>query len=270
MRGNSFQSLTFILLPFCTNLSLLLFLIFSIDLFIAPSQPRNIIGIIGIYVYYIACLIMFFAYAYSTRGTSELFGSGTNKCLVFALMISYPIFFLFWLPYIMYQLMVYTGSPKLVWEKLFNGSVMSLERLFPDFNSNKCTLFGRYLYIGIPFFLFSLIYVLILIALSPLWYYLLSPLGLGTFGICLHVSLHFPHSTEIDLHRRMALTYRLGVACYVFAMDIPCIILAGVFIGLVAPEWHAILLLVASLLQFVVSIVPGTKDLCRSSGIDSL
>lgn len=258
-----FRGISFILFPLLTNLSLLLFMCFSINLYIPSSDARNVLGIISIFVYYLGCLILFFAYGRSTSGLHELFGHNANSCIVIILIITYPIFFLFWLPYLIYQLLLYSGTPKALWEKVFAETAFSLENLYPELNKNGCTLFGRYLYIGIPFFLFALIYVLIIVFFTPVWYYILSPFGLGTFGICLFVSLRFPHSTESDLSERAHRSYRWGVFIHVFTLALPCVLLSCIYLATAGAHWYAILMLVCSGLHFVVDVVPSTIEVCR-------
>lgn len=258
-----FRGISFIFFPIATNLALLLFLIFSIDLYVPASSATNVIGTIGFFVYYLGCFFLFLAYAKSTNGLFDLFGSSFNTFLIIIIIITYPIFFLFWLPYIIYQLLVYAGTPKAIWEKIFAGTFFSLENLYPEFCSNTCQLVGRYIYIGFPFFLFALIYICIIIFLSPLWYYVLSPIGFGTLGICLHVSLRFPHSTEFDLVQRTQKSYTLGIFVHTYAIALPCIILGACYVAFVGSRWHAIFLLVMTCLHFAVDAIPSAIGISR-------
>lgn len=265
-----FQGISFIFFPLLTNLSLLLFLCFSIDLYEPSSAARNVIGIIGLFVYYIGCLLLFFAYGRSTHGLHDLFGRNSNSVIIIILIVTYPIFFLFWLPYLIYQLLLYSGTPKALWEKVFSDTAFSLENLYPELNKNGCVLFGRYIYIGIPFIIFALIYILIIVFFTPVWYYILSPLGLGTFGICLFVSLRFPHSTESDLNERCQRSYRWGVFIHVYTLALPCVLLSSIYLATAGAHWHAIFMLVCTALHFIVDVVPATMGVCRGGGRASL
>jgi hypothetical protein len=255
--------LSSIIFPFLTNLSILLFEIFAIKVFQASSDPTNVIGVLGLFVYYFGCLVLFVAYGRSTGGWNELFGRPAGF-LVVTLVITYPIFFLFWLPLVIWQLVMYVGSPKELWQREFQGTVMSIEKLYPDYVNNQCQRYLRFIYIGIPFVLFSIIVIILIIALTPLWYFLFSPLGLGTCGVALHISLHFPHSTEGDFVERIETSARLGIFFHVWLLALPFAVFALVHLIIVGVTWYGILLAICALLQFAVDVGPGTKGFCQS------
>jgi hypothetical protein len=255
--------LSFIILPILTNLSILLFEIGSLDAFTASSDPTNVLGLIGIFFYYIGCLLLFVAYGRSTGGWDVLFGAKVRVLAGF-LVVTYPVFYLFWLPIIIYQLLLYVGTPRSIWEKGFEGTMMSTEWLHPDFCFSRCQRILRFIYIGIPFGIFSLIIIAIIIVLSPLWYFILSPLGFGTLGICLHISLHFPHSTETDLLERIALTYRWGVFVHVWALALPFTIISISHLVVVGVTWFGVMLAIFSLLQFLIDAIPSVMDVLRN------
>jgi hypothetical protein len=249
-------ALSFIILPILTNLSILLFEICSLDIWIGSSNLTNVFGIIGLFLYYFGCLLLFIAYGQSTGGWSEVLGTQA-PWLVAAVVICYPSFYLFWLPFIIYQLLLTIGTPISVWERMFAESAMSTELLHPDFNFSCPQRFARFLYIGIPFVLFAIVFIGFLVILTPLWYFILSPMGFGTLGICLHFSLHFPHSREVDVLERITRTYTWGVFVHVWALALPFAVLAIAYLVMVGTTWFAVTLAVTSLLQFVVDAIPS-------------
>jgi hypothetical protein len=60
--------------------------------------------------------------------------------MVAVLVLTYPIFFLFWLPIIIYQFVMLIGSPRVIWERMFEETKMSTELLIPEFNENRSQL----------------------------------------------------------------------------------------------------------------------------------
>lgn len=269
-RLGVYQAISFIIFPFFTNLSLLLFIIYSIDIYASSSMATNIIGVIAIVLWYLAGLIEFFVYGRITNGWSDLFGGNGNVCMVLTLLVTYPVFYLFWLPLIVYQLLVFSGSPKGLWERIFHDSCMSLDNLIPELNNSTGSLICHYIYIGVPFFIFALIYIAILVFLAPVWYFFLSPLGMGTVGICLHVSLHFPQTRETDLNERIIKSYRLGsfVQCYFQAL--PLFILGIIYMIFATPAWWAIVLTFFSGLHFLIDFFPTSQMVCCGQGEDMI
>jgi hypothetical protein len=257
--------LSFVILPILTNLSILLFEIFSIDIWVSNSDPSNIIGVVGVFFYYIGCLLLFLAYGYSTGGWGLFLGL-ESRILVFCLILTYPIFYLFWLPFVIYQLLLTIGTPRAIWERMFMGTALSTELFHPDFNFSGCERAVRFIYIGIPFVLFSLIIICLLVLLSPLWYFILSPLGFGTFGICLHLALHFPHSMEMDIIERIGLAYKWGVFVHVWTLALPFALIAILHLVIVGITWFGCLLAITTLMQFLIDVVPSTINVLNRNG----
>jgi hypothetical protein len=256
--------LSYVILPFFTNLSILIFEFSAIDVYTASSDSSNVIGIVGLFAYYLGCLILFLAYGHSRGGWAEVFGL-CSRCLVALLLLSYPIFFLFWLPIIICQFLLLFASPRLLWEKLFAGSLMSTDNLVPELNDSSCGFWFRYLYVGVPFVLFSLLMIVIIVFLAPLWYFVLSPFGLGTMGIALHVTLHFPQSLEGDLLERMSGTYKWGVFAHVYALALPFAIIGIAHVVIVGVTWYGVFLAVFTCLQFAIDSVPSILAVLRDT-----
>ena len=248
------------ILPFITNLSVLLFVIFSIDLYISYSEPTIIIAIVAILWWYIHGFIQFFAYGRVTGEWEELLGRSGKACLVLSIVLTYPIFYLFWLPYVLYHMVINIGSPWEVWQRIFDGKALSLEKLIPDLVENKCELVLNYLYIGLPWVIFTLIYIGIIIFLTPFWYFILSPIGYGVLGIVLNVSLRFPSTTSDEIEYRLDRSYRLGTLVHVYGQCLPMLILAIVHIIVVGTKWYNILLICAAGLNFVVDCFTSIYD----------
>jgi hypothetical protein len=81
------------------------------------------------------------------------------------------------------------------------------------------------------------------------------PLGFGPLGICLHMTLPFPHSKEIDLC--------MGSDCPCMGLASPFAIIAIVYLAIIGVTWFACLLAVVTLLQFIVDVAPSTMAVLR-------
>ena len=246
--------------PLVTNLAILLFICFSIDLYISYQSPRVIIGVVAILWWYIGGLAHFVAYGNSTKEWDELLGGPTNFLIVIIIIITYPVFYLFWLPYVLFHLIRAVGSPWEVWQKLFDNSPLTLDKLIPDLVETRCELFINHLYVGIPFYLFCIIYIGFVIFLLPLWYFIFSPLGYGVLGVALNVSFHFPSVTSYEIEDRIERTYGMGTFIHVYVVCLPMFILSAVHVGVVGATWYNILLLVITIVNFAVDCYTAIRD----------
>ena len=251
----------YIVFPLFTNLFVLIFEALAIKIYQASSQPTNVIGVIGLFVWYINGLLHFTMYGRSTGGWKDVFGSA-NACLVVSLVACYPIFFLFWLPYIMFQTSMYFGTPRKIWNRIFSDSCMSTDNLVRDFTTSTGQLVCRYFYIGIPFGLFSLILILLMAFTSPIWYWILSPTGLGTLGVALHVSLHYPHTLESDVVERIHDSEGWGIFIHVFTLALPFFVLGIAHMASAGFTWYALLITLIAGLEFLSGCYPAVKKLC--------
>jgi hypothetical protein len=198
---------------------------------------------------------------------SELFYGVDNFFLSILLCISYPVFFLFFIPFAIFRIMVMgPGTPVGLWERVFAGSSGSTENLKCEGGSVGLYIV-RYIYIGIPFFIFALIYILLMIALSPLWYYIFSPIGIGMYSVCLAVGLSPDDVRASSINERVERTYRWGMIINVFVLALLGILVSACYIGLVAPHWWAVVLLVFSLLNFICGIWPTIQAIMEGDGL---
>lgn len=246
--------------PFITNLSILLFVIFSIDLYIDYTEPTIIIAVVTIIWWYIAGFIQFFAYGRVTGEWDALLGKSEKACLVLTIVLTYPIFYLFWLPYVLYHMVMNIGSPWEMWQRMFDGKALSLDKIIPDLVENKCQLALNYLYIGLPWIIFTIIYIGIVIFLAPFWYFIFSPIGYGVFGIVLNVSLRFPSTSGEEIEERLDNSYRLGTLVHVYAVCLPMLILSIVHLAVVGAKWFNVLLLCAAGVNFIVDCFTAVRD----------
>ena len=230
------------------------------------------------YLYYhpISCIfkralllvfLLLYGYGKATDEWDELLGGPTNSLLVIIIVITYPIFYLFWLPWVLYHLVLLIGSPKEVWQRMFENTFFTLDKLIPDLVYSKGELIVNYIYIGIPFFLFCVIYIGLVILLVPLWYFIFSPIGYGVFGIALNVSFHFPSTTSLEIEDRIDRTHRVGTFIHVYVECLPLIIISAVHVGIVGNTWYGILLLVLSIINFVVDCYTAIKNLFCNNDI---
>ena len=252
------QKVSFCIFPFVMNVCFLIFIIVSITTTLSPLDPRNSIPITDCFFIYILDCVFFYMYGKCMGTFTEIFyGVEDNLFLDIILIITYPVFFLFYLPFIMYSMMKrYHASPADVWEKVFGSGGMSLSNLRTDIDSGVSTI-GRYIYIGIPFGIFALIYILIFIALTPLWYFVFSPLGMTMYSICLAVSFAFDEYRASTMNDRVDVTYNWGLFLNIYGIALLATISSACYIGLVGPDWHAILLIVVSGLYFGIFCGPA-------------
>lgn len=254
-------------LPLLTNICLLLYLIFSIDLYRANSYISNILAVVAVIFWYISGLVQFYIYGRSTGGWDDLLGGTGFACLVLVIVITYPIFYLFWLPIVLFHLVMLIGSPWQVWQRAFQNGPMTLDKLIPSLAESRAQLVLCYLYIGFPFWLFCVLYIGAIVLLSPVFYFLFSPMGYSTFGIVLHVSLRFPSTIEYDIKERIEKSYRWGVFVHVYALCLPLIIISAISVALRGVTWWAVLLLVMSLLNFLVDFVTCIINLTKDDSL---
>lgn len=261
LLSKSKKLLDIAVLPFFTNLFYLTFVIYSFDAYQSNSAPTNIIALSAVFYWYIVGLFEFTAYGKSGGGLSESLRIRGRHFIVILIIISYPVFYLFWLPLVLYNIIFSTNSPRKLWQRIFEDSVLSLEFLIPNYTTDRGSLFLAYLYIGIPFLLFSAVYICIITFLIPFWYYIFSHFGLSTLGICLHVTFHFPNFTTDDLQERIDRSYDTGNFIHVYLMCLPAFILGLISCLVVEPTWHAICLLIASGVNFLLCFYSSLKNI---------
>jgi hypothetical protein len=209
-------------------------------------------------------LLLFVAYGHSRGSWSEVFGLA-GRFLAVLLVLTWPVFFLFWLPMIICQSIILFASPRILWERAFGATDMSTDFLIPAFNESRAALVLHYIYIGIPFAIFSLIMIVLIVCLAPVWYFVLSPIGLGTLGISMHVTLHFPNSVERDLLERMATTYKWGVFTHVYALALPFAVIGICHLAFVGVTWYGCLVAICTCLQFAIDAIPSMNAVVRGS-----
>jgi hypothetical protein len=177
--------------------------------------------------------------------------------MIMALVVPYLIFFFFWLPIIIYQFLMSIGRPGIIWDRLFERTAMATDFLIPEFNESRAQLFLHYVHIGIPFSIFSLILILLILAFSPLGYFMFSPIGLGSLGICLDSSLHFPHSRETDLISRGAKSYKWEVFVHAYALAMTFAIISIAQLSIPGVTSYGCLLGGSARRQFAIDLFPS-------------
>jgi hypothetical protein len=190
---------------------------------------------------------------------SELLYGVDNLPLSIAICITYPVFYFFFLPLAVFRIVIIVGSPVFLWERMFTGtpaSITGLKCREADFGQ----LFLRYIYIGIPWSCFALLYILLMVALSPLWVFLLSPIGMGMYGVCLAVGLSSDDVRSTSVADRVERTYRWGMIVNVFVLCLLGIAVSICYLALVEVHWWAVLLLVVCLLYFICGVYPTLND----------
>jgi hypothetical protein len=146
-----------------------------------------------------------------------------------------------------------------MWERMFSGTGASIERLRCD-EPNFVQAFIRYIYIGIPWFVFAVIDIAVIISLSPLWLLIMSPVGTGMYGPCLAVGLSSPDFRTTSVNDRVERTYRWGMIMNVFVLALLGVLVSVSYVAMVGAHWWAVLLLVVCLLYFICGVYPTAKD----------
>jgi hypothetical protein len=240
--------------PFCMNLCFLLFVCFSITRTLIPQEPRNSIAVTTIFLLWLVQIATMVLYGRIMTSASELFYGRDNFALSIWLSISYPVFFFFFLPFAIYRIIVFIGTPNKLWERAFGQAIAAAAE------ENASCL--RYVYVGIPWFIFAAVYILLMVALAPLWYFVLSPLGMGMYSICLAVGLNSDEFRASSINDRVERTYRWGMVINLFVLALLGIAVGSAYVALVASHWWALLLLIVCSLYFLVGIVPTVRDVC--------
>ena len=172
VHWGAFHYLSTIVLPFFMNLFSIIFVCVSIDLNVLPTEPTNSIPIVMLFFLYLEGMAEFVCYYLAENGPEDIFGDRHWIILVPFVIISYPVYFLFKIPFIIIRLFEIFGSPGSIWEKAFSDSCYSTYYLSYSNNENCVAFTLRLIYIGLPFFIFALIYIILMIALAPLWLFL--------------------------------------------------------------------------------------------------
>lgn len=252
------ERLTFCIGPFVINLCFIIFICCSITTDLHPLEPRNSIALTDCFLLYLIDIIILVFYGIIMGSWSELLFGVENVCLSFAIIISYPVFFLMFLPFAIYRVMVRIGTPARLWERVFGGSGLSLENLQCD--GGRFMLI-RYIYIGIPFLIVSLVYIGVMVLLSPMWYFLLTPIGMGMYSICFSVGFHTEDVRVSSVNDRVGRTYRWGMFFNVFIVALVQILSCACYMGMVGSHWWAVLSFTMSLVYFVLCAFPTAKSM---------
>ena len=230
-----------ILLPFLTNLSIYIFVFAIADWKASLSYPPNVCVIFAALFKYIGGLSCFYFYGRSSGGWEAIFGSSINAVISIMLAFTYPMYYLMWLPFLLYKISVDIGTPVHYWQKAFENGSMSLENISGDSSLESSRKCAAYFYIGIPFSLFALLYICLLIIFSPIVYYFFSPIGLGNLGIILNIAVQWPSTTGPGVPDRIKVTTPWGNFSHIVTIVVPLIIVVSVYLGTWATDWPGIL-----------------------------
>jgi hypothetical protein len=162
------------------NVFWIVFLASCYDGNLAMSAAQNVVFIIGVVFFYlsgVSTIITFY------RAVSLELPTGQPCCIfVSLLVVFYPIFYLITLPKTMWHFMHIWGSPTSLWNEHCGECAAPVD----EFGCSGQVTIYHFCY-GILFCLCVFLYVLWLIAASPIFYVLLFPLGIGPLGVALHV-----------------------------------------------------------------------------------
>lgn len=251
-----FKKLTYIALPLIANFFLLLFLFVSLDENKFADRPQNAIPITLFFLMYLSGMGMFIAYGMTGKGWYEYFGDDASTPLVALVIFSWPIFFMFKVPIAIIEWLGNGYSPTSLWERVFSGTVMSLENFVCD-----GTVFLKIFYIGIPFLVYIILYIAIIIIAFPVLWYFMSPMGMGTFGIAVCISAVNADGTDESPTERAVPSYRWGSFLNVYAVALPVVLCAICHIALEGPQWQAIFSLILHGIMFLIDAIQSVYRL---------
>ena len=265
LNWGPFHYMSNIVVPFCMNLFSIIFVCVVIDLNVYPTEPTNSIPIVMLFFLYLEGMAEFVCYYKAENGPEEIFGDRHWIFLVPFVIISYPVYFIFKLPFVIIRLFEKFGSPKAIWERIFSDTCYSLYYLSIS-NSDGCVTFClRVIYLGIPFFIFALIYIVLMIVLSPLWLFIFSPIGLCCFGIAACITLLSNEEDTVTTEERTNRVYYQN-QLIMLIRSTSGIIFMGCHLGLCGVHWCSVILLILFIFSFIMNLVyviRETPDKCR-------
>lgn len=253
--------------PFLLNIAVILFICFSYTTSEDQHSTRNIICYTTICVHFVIGMIYFGVFIFTTKIVETIAGNYVLGLFAsICMIIGYPLYYLFTLPFIIYFLILYIGTPYELWEKMTKGNCCSCISFSDTNNAGIMVLKG--IYIGLGFFLFLILYIIVLIISIPLIYVLLGPLGFGPFGCCLHQYI-LERLPEIErLWHLMNTCGRGDIQVHAFGHCITMIILAAVALALVGVLiWYNLLLLIVAILCFLICFYPAIFPWIKTSAI---
>lgn len=236
------------------NLAIILFIVYSFSRNESSSSATNVISLITLILYYIGLAVLYGLFAYSSgvwyRINQLIMGIFTIFCII----IGFPLFYIVSLPFAVFQFICWLGTPGYIWDTIFCNGCYSLQS-FQDTKGHAGFTVLKGIYIGIPFIIFCILYVVFVIVLFPVILVLFAPYGFGTFGCCLHLWC-IDRCQGIDvLFQFMNSTYLHCLIGNVYGISLPMMILSIVHVAIVGVTWYGIFLLVVSILYFVVFVI---------------
>ena len=244
------------------NVSVILFIAFAINTSISSSENTNVIAYVCLAVFYCLWGGLLFLVCYFA-GFWDPIIEKYGLFLVLIICIFYPLSLLIALPWTMFQLWRFLGSPVQLWESCFHDSCYSLSRISLIDSGSVIVCIGRAIYIGIPFVIYAFIYILLFFLFFPIYYVLFSPFGFGSSGIVIPIYL------SEQLHGTFWEKYEdCWYSSYIYMVFGPalCGIVFGiVYICILSATWFAILLIVTAGLYFLLFIYPAFSSFgCNS------
>ena len=246
-------------IPFFVQSLLMIFWYNSIDTNFIPGDLRNSLPIISIFIFYIVGIFSFHQYYKSEGGPDELFGEFDIWFFVLLIEISYPFFFLFHIPFVIIGILKKYGTPRELWEKAFLSTFMSIDYLSCQ-ETNALSIVGYIIYIGFPYALFSIIYLGILILLTPLWLMMFSPFGFGIFGISSWATITSYKNPSMSLSERVLKVYPWGLLINTFVIYFHSSVFSLIHILNFGRLWYNVPLFLVSTIAFVFDCVPAIKN----------
>lgn len=253
----------YFILPLFVNVFYVLFIAFCFS----PTEPMsyigNILGIVAVIFFYLAGLALFIVFFVLIDEGGEFHHLRFGLALSILMAIGYPLVFLISLPVTIFYLFCFFGSPKAIWEKWFSGKAPSLENLHYDPVHGYCFLALNFIWIGLLFGLFSLLYFLFVICLCPLWFFFFSPFGFGGFGCAIYRAIRHKDGPLEELNSSNETFCIFSIAVTAFAYALPALIFGIVFLVIGGITWFAICLVIFSGLYFLVFGVLSLIIICN-------
>jgi len=258
--------LFYVIMPILLSILIVLFIVNSFDMSTVEFNRRNQLSVAAFIFYYLGGALLFYAINRQIGGWIKLFSYSGGGFIVFCLVVSFPFYFLLTLPFSVFYFLQYLGSPKTLWEKLFDDTIMSFMNFEED--QNICSLLTKGLYIGIPYVIFLILYVIVSIILFPVLLLLFSPLIGGPWGISYHFALRNISTIEETMWDNIENSHILARFLVSWVLSFPMIIISGMYYFLVMKTNQSLYLFGFSILYFLINGITSMMSLfCDSSAI---
>ena len=253
--------------PLIINFGWFLFLGLCYDRTLTISNSRNVIFIIGVILFYITGIPTMSTY-FRVVGTWIKEFNG-EFCCITTTCILYPFLYLITTPMTMIHLARIWKVPSLLWDSCCCRQCR-LEDLHTVHRLGITCISCRHLWVGIPFCLFYLLYVIVGIVVAAVIFIFLNPLGLGPLAVALHIAIRDENGAEENLWDGLSASHYWNCTMFGLISCLAACVITAAFLAIVGILWFPLFLFVVALLYAVVVMIPSVIQLMTVRGDDSV